>query len=94
MYKYGGFSLSSFIIYILNLLKETPNYHIMLRRIVRTNIIKRFNHTHSKTTFPENNKTIENLLREQNNHLDNISQQLTVISIILTFTQITIALKK
>jgi hypothetical protein len=66
----------------------------MFRRIVGTNIIKRFNQTHSKTTFPENNKTIENLLREQNNHLDNISQQLTVISIILTFTQITIALKK
>jgi len=94
MYKYGGFSLSSFIIYILNLLKETPNYHIMLRRIVGSNIIKRFNHTHSKTTFPENNKTIENLLREQNNHLDNISQQLTVITIILTFTQITIAFKR
>ena len=66
----------------------------MLRRIVGSNIIKRFNLSHSKTTIPENNKTIENLLREQNNHLDNISQQLTVITIILTFTQITIAFKR
>jgi hypothetical protein len=101
MYKYGGFSLSSFIIYILNLLKETPNYHIMLRRIVGSNIIKRFNHTHSKTTFPENNKTIENLLREQNNHLDNISHSLQVIShglqaiwVVVACIQLTITFKR
>jgi hypothetical protein len=66
----------------------------MLKRIVGSNIIKRFNHTHSKTTFPENNKTIENLLREQNKHLDDISYSLKGISLILALTQITIAWKK
>jgi hypothetical protein len=48
----------------------------MLRRIIGSNIIKRFNHSHSKTTFPENNKTIENLLREPNEHLYRISNNL------------------
>lgn len=66
----------------------------MLRRIVRTNIIKRFNHTHSKTTFPENNKTIENLLREQNNHLDNISRSLQAIWVLVACIQLTVTFKK
>jgi hypothetical protein len=66
----------------------------MLRRIVGSNIIKRFNHTHSKTSFPENNKTIENLLREQNKHLDDISHSLKGIGLILALTQVTIAWKK
>ena len=66
----------------------------MLRRIVGTNIIKRFNQTHSKTTFPENNKTIENLLREQNNHLDNISHNLNAIGFILVCIQLTITFKR
>jgi hypothetical protein len=66
----------------------------MLRRIVRTNIIKRFNHTHSKTTFPENNKTIENLLREQNNHLDNISNSLQAIWVIVACIQLTVTFKR
>jgi hypothetical protein len=66
----------------------------MLRRIVRTNIIKRFNHNHSKTTFPENNKTIENLLREQNNHLDDISNSLQAIWVIVACIQLTVVFKR
>jgi hypothetical protein len=66
----------------------------MLRRIIGSNTIKRFNHTHSKTTFPENNKTIENLLREQNNHLDNISNSLQAIWIIVACIQLTVTFKR
>jgi hypothetical protein len=65
----------------------------MLKRIIGSNIIKRFNHTHSKTTFPENNKTIENLLHEQNNHFDVISSGIGTIIIFLAGIQITIVLK-
>jgi len=66
----------------------------MLKRIVGSNIIKRFNHTHSKTTFPENNKIIENLLREQNKHLDDISYSLKGIGVILACIQLTITFKR
>ena len=65
----------------------------MLKRIIGSNIIKRFNHTHSKTTFPENNKTIENLLHEQNKHFDVISSGIGTIIIFLAGIQITIVLK-
>jgi hypothetical protein len=65
----------------------------MLRRIIRPNIIKRFNHTHSKTTFPENNKTIENLLRVQNEHLANISDSLKFIALLLIGTEMIIIIK-
>jgi len=64
----------------------------MLRRIVRTNIIKRFNHTHSKTTFPENNKTIEHLLRQQNEHLDRISNKLMSCCVSLVGTQLAVSI--
>jgi hypothetical protein len=65
----------------------------MLRRIIRPNIIKRFNHTQSKTTFPENNKTIENLLRVQNEHLANISESLKFIALLLIGTEMIIIIK-
>jgi hypothetical protein len=64
----------------------------MLRRIVGTNIIKRFNHTHSKPTFTENNKTIEYLLREQNKKLEVISTRINTMLIFLVGIQITIIL--
>jgi hypothetical protein len=65
----------------------------MLRRIIRPNIIKRFNHTQSKTTFPENNKTIENLLRVQIEHLNNISESLKFIALLLIGTEMIIIIK-
>jgi hypothetical protein len=65
----------------------------MLRRIIRPNIIKRFNHTQSKTTFPENNKTIENLLRVQIEHLANISESLKFIALLLIGTEMIIIIK-
>jgi hypothetical protein len=52
----------------------------MLRLLVRPNIVRRFTHTHSKTIFPENNnKIIEDLIRERNEQLKNITDELRII---------------
>jgi hypothetical protein len=52
----------------------------MLRLLVRPNIVRRFTHTHSKTIFPENNnKIIEDLIREHNEQLKNITDELRII---------------
>ena len=52
----------------------------MLRFLVRPNIVRRFTHTHTKSIFPENNnKIIEDLIREQNKHLKNITDELSII---------------
>jgi hypothetical protein len=62
----------------------------MLKRILITNISKRFNNSYSKTTFLKNYKDIEHqLFREQNKHLDHISDSLKVIGWVLITTQIT-----
>jgi hypothetical protein len=65
----------------------------MFKRIVGNNIRKRFSHIHSKTFFPENNnnKVIEELLREQNNQLEVISQGVKTLVIFLFFTEVTVA---
>lgn len=66
----------------------------MFRTLVRTNLIKRFNHTHSKTIFPDkNHKNIEDLLREHNQHLDKIGDGLGYIFFALVGLQITIVFK-
>lgn len=66
----------------------------MFRTLVRPTLIKRFNHTHSKTIFPENNnKIIVDLLREQNKHLDRIGDGLVSISFGLLGIQICICFK-
>jgi len=64
----------------------------MLKRIIGSNIIKRLNHTHSKTIFPENNKTIEHLLRQQNEHLDRITKKLTSCGVFLFGTQLAVSI--
>lgn len=56
----------------------------MFRTLVRTNLIKRFNHTHSKTVFTENNnKIIEDLLLEHNKHLDRIGDGIGYLTMVL-----------
>lgn len=45
----------------------------MFRTLVRSNLIKRFNHTHPNFNFPDNhNKIVQDLLCEHNKHLDRI----------------------
>ena len=46
----------------------------MFRNILKPNIVRRFNHINCKTTFQENNKVIENLMREQNKILNKIQE--------------------
>jgi len=41
----------------------------MFKTLIRPQIIKRFCHTHSKTIFKENKKSVEDLLIEQNKEL-------------------------
>ena len=66
----------------------------MFRTLIRSNLIKRFNHTHSKTIFPDNhNKIIEELLREHNKHLDRIGDGLGYIWLALIGLQISIVFK-
>jgi len=66
----------------------------MLRLLVRPNIVRRFTHTHSKTIFPNNNnKIIEDLIREHNKHLKNITNELGIIVAFMGFLIGTIAWK-
>lgn len=66
----------------------------MFRTLIRTNLIKRFNHTHSKTIFPDNhNKIIEELLREHNKHLERIGDGLGYIFYSLIGLQLCIVFK-
>jgi len=50
----------------------------MLTRLINHNIIRRFNHIQTKSTFPEN-KIIEDLLHKQNEYLNKISTTLNGI---------------
>ena len=61
--------------------------------MLANNIIKRFRYTCCNPTFTKNNKTFENLLREQIKYLDNISGSLKFIGIVLFGTEIIIILK-
>ena len=45
----------------------------MFKRLLRPQIIKRFCHTHSKTIFKENKKSVHDLLIEQNKELKDIN---------------------
>jgi hypothetical protein len=65
----------------------------MLNLLLKPNIVRRLNHSHSKTFFPESkNKGIEDLMREQNENLKKISleisnagQCISILLIILAF---------
>jgi predicted transglutaminase-like cysteine proteinase len=48
----------------------------MFKRLFRPQIIKRFCHSHSKTVFKENKKSVEDLLIEQNKELKDINTHL------------------
>lgn len=67
----------------------------MFRRLIKPNLIRRFNHTHSKSIFPAetNNKIIEDLLREQNKHLDKIREGIDYFFLALIGIQFTIIFK-
>lgn len=54
-------------------------------RLIKPNIIKKLNHTHIKTIFPENNKDMENLIRDQNKILEGISHSGDSIVLMLGF---------
>ena len=60
-------------------------------RFIKPNIMKKLNHTHSKTIFPENNKDIEYLIREQNKILQEISYNSDGIVLMLGFLNAIIA---
>lgn len=63
-------------------------------RLLKPNLIRRFSHTHSKTIFPENNnKVIEDLIRQQNNILKEIDNSIYSISVALGFLITVIAFK-
>lgn len=89
--KYGGFSLSSFVYYILKQFKDRMlhNYN-MFKRIVGNNIINRFKHTSTK---PTGTKTIEDILCEQNRYLKTISEALEFQVILIGSMTIVIAFK-
>ena len=63
-------------------------------RFVGPSLVKRFTHTHSKTIFPENNnKVIEDLIRQQNKILQEISKQISVVIISIGLINLVIFLK-
>jgi hypothetical protein len=63
-------------------------------RFIRPSLIKRFTHTHSKTFFPENNsKVMEDLIRQQNEGLTEITKTLNGLVISVLLTCVTIAWK-
>ena len=41
-------------------------------RLLKPNLVRRFSNTNSKTNFTENNKAIEDLIKKQNETLNNI----------------------
>ena len=70
------------------------NYYMMLKIFLRPNLIRRFTHTHSKTIFLENNsKVIEDLIRQQNERLKEIKNEISDVCICLSCLIITIAFK-
>ena len=63
----------------------------MLKIFLRPNLIRRF---YSKTIFPENNsKVIEDLIRQQNERLKEIKNEISDVCISLSCLIITIAFK-
>ena len=66
----------------------------MFRTLVRSNLIKRFNHTHPNFNFPDNNKKIiQDLLRENNKNLERIGDGIGYVFFALIGIQITILTK-
>ena len=61
--------------------------------LLKPNLVRRFSHTHSKTNFPENKKIIEDLIKEQNETLDEIRKEISTVGIILSLMTATIAFK-
>jgi hypothetical protein len=57
-------------------------------------MIRRFNHINSKTSFQENNnKVIEDLIRQQNEFLQKLYKEIMDFSIITSFLTVVIAFK-
>ena len=59
-------------------------------RLIRPNFIRRVIHTHSKTNFPENNKVTEDLIRQQNEILKEIKNEISDVCIIISMLLLTI----
>ena len=62
----------------------------MLKRVIRQQTIKRFCHTHSKTIFKENKKSVHDLLVEQNKQLDEANTMLLRIEDALIYLKYTV----
>ena len=61
-------------------------------RLLKPNLVRRFSNTNSKTNFTENNKAIEDLIKKQNETLNNIYNKIryvglitTILTLVLTF---------
>jgi len=66
----------------------------MFRHILIPKMIRRFNHINSKTSFQENNnKVIEDLIRQQNEFLQKLYKEIMDFSIITSFLTVVIAFK-
>ena len=62
-------------------------------RLIRPHIVKRFNHTHIKTVIPQNNnKFMEDLIRQQNETLKDIKEIGLVRNLLISFLTATITL--
>lgn len=56
------------------------NGNYIMLRLIHPTLMRRFCHTHSKTTFSENsNKVIEDLIRQQNETLKEIDTGINVL---------------
>ena len=64
-----------------------------MSRLFKPNLIRRVIHTHIKTNIQENNKVIENLIRQQNERLEKIREEISYVGIMLTVMTVTIAWK-
>lgn len=63
-------------------------------RLLKPNLIRRFSHTHSRTIFPENkNKVIEDLIKEQNETLKDIKNEISLVSFVIVLLSVTIGIK-
>lgn len=63
-------------------------------RLLKPNLIRRFSHTHSRTIFPENkNKVIEDLIKEQNETLKDIKNEISLVSLVIVLLSVTIGIK-
>jgi len=65
----------------------------MFKRLGTPNIIRRLSHTHSKTIFPDNNKVIEDLIKQQNTKLEEITHSVSYLGLAISILTVVIAWK-